>query len=874
MPTNNSFNLSSYWQEKLQEFYSGHVSDKRIQMRLEGEEQARFFLEKKLGNFDESDIKLFLDALNRDGWEEKERKDRFMPAFYGSLANQITGATNAFNKWSKRLWEAKESDINELLDEFWKKNEIAGAGTSLPTAILYLRDPEKYTIWLPKLEMGLKAIASFPLGKRRTASGYELFNQYSQQVRIKMGFSPAVMDILLSVAASESTTGKYSFENLYQEFLTTYMDTEQGQKHLQNYDKQRKTAKRNFEELLTKQKNGDDITDLVLLKCLPHADTAPNKEREAWIHVAPSITKDIKQWYEASNLVSPENWPRVAKAIFEFYTRCFTNPEGLTDHCQFFLQACPAKGFQLGMMTPFLNAIAPDYFTIVNNKPRQVINFFASKSFTNNLAEYPDINKVIFDFIKLKEEFFSETAEYNALLPDVFDQFCHWMVAVKKISFKEARIYKIAPGEQARKWEDWVSNGYVSIGWDELGDLSGLSKPEFEKRRNMVLSQHPERTKKGLNQVWQFVNIREGDRVIANKGKREILGFGTVIGPYYFVPNTQYGHRLPVVWDDLYRRQVDEASWSGTLQKIGSDRFEELKIAPIIETVVDGKSKGQVVDNNRKPFYSISQCSKEVGFDEEELEFWINGIIRKKQAIIYGPPGTGKTYVANLIADHLIGGGYGFKKIIQFHPEYSYQDFMQGIRPITKDGVLRYEMIPGVFYNFCKEAEKVGDSPCVLIIDEINRANLSRVFGELMYLLEYRDESVELPGGGSFDIPHNVRIIGTMNTADRSIALVDYALRRRFAFLKLEPKYHILEKYHEYTGFDAGRLIQILKEINAQIDDSNYELGISFFLNENLDDQIEDIWKMEIVPYLEEYFFDDSEKVNLFRWETIKPRIE
>src|SRR6056297_83458 len=868
MPSNTSQTISAYWQDKLNEFYANEVSDHRLQIRSQGEADAKSLLERKLGSFNKSDIKQFLEALNSDWWPDKERKDRFMPAFYGSLANQIADSLKGFNKWSKQLWELEDSKVGETLDQFWQKNEIAGAGTSLPTAILYLRDPEKYAIWLPTFEMGLKTIGPFNLGKRRTANGYNLFNRQFHQLRKQMDFSPQSMDIILSLAAKETASDKNSFENLFQEFLTTYLDIQEGQVHFQRYAKQRKEAADNFEQLKTKHKKGEEFTDFLLLKCLPHAETRPNRKRGAWTHVAPSITKDIKQWYENSGLVKPKDWPKITKTIYEFYDQCFKAPAKLKEHCKSFQQAIPAKGFQMGMLTPFLNAIDPDHFAIVNNKPRLVINYLNKASFSNNLSEYPDINQAIFNFIKSKEDLFSEVTESNALSSDVFDQFCHWMVAVKKFNFKESQVYKIAPGRDANKWNDWVANGYASIGWDELGDLSGLSKADFEKKRSQVLEQHSERTKKGLNQVWQFANIKEGDRIIANKGKKEILGFGTVIGPYYFVPNTEHGHRLPVIWDDLTRRSVDETSWSGTLQKISPSRFEELKNAPIIDEPDDGP-----VDERNK-LYTISKCAEDIGFDESELECWINGIIRKKQAIIYGPPGTGKTYVANLIADHLIGGGYGFKKIIQFHPEYAYQDFMQGIRPITKDGVLRYDMIPGVFYKFCKEAEKVGDSACVLIIDEINRANLSRVFGELMYLLEYREDFVELPGGGAFNIPHNVRIIGTMNTADRSIALVDYALRRRFAFLKLEPKYHILEKYHETTGFDAGLLIQILKEINTQIDDTNYELGISFFLTENLDDQIEDIWKMEIEPYLEEYFFDDREKINLFRWETIKPRLQ
>ena len=161
----------------------------------------------------------------------------------------------------------------------------------------------------------------------------------------------------------------------------------------------------------------------------------------------------------------------------------------------------------------------------------------------------------------------------------------------------------------------------------------------------------------------------------------------------------------------------------------------------------------------------------------------------------------------------------------------------------------------------------------MLIIDEINRANLARVFGELMYLLEYRDKGIPLAGGMRFSIPENVRIIGTMNTADRSIALVDFALRRRFAFLGLAPEYDVLLAYQRSRDFNAEGLIRVLRDINATINDKNYHLGISFFLTDNLTEKLEEIWKMEIEPYLEEYFFSQPEAVAKYRWDKAKDLI-
>ena len=271
-----------------------------------------------------------------------------------------------------------------------------------------------------------------------------------------------------------------------------------------------------------------------------------------------------------------------------------------------------------------------------------------------------------------------------------------------------------------------------------------------------------------------------------------------------------------------------------------------------------------------QPEYPLETCVQEIGLDQETLERWLRAIGRKGQAILYGPPGTGKTYVAERLAKHLVGGENGFVELFQFHPAYSYEDFIQGIRPQTKkDGGLEYPLVPGRFLKFCEKA-KGRTGCCVLILDEINRANLSRVFGELMYLLEYRDKKITLAGGEKFGIPSNVRLIGTMNTADRSIALVDHALRRRFAFLELYPNYDVLAKFHASNEFSATGLVETLKRVNQQIGDNHYKVGISFFLRPDIKDHIEDIWRMEIEPYLEEYFFDQSTKVDELRWAKVK----
>ena len=338
-----------------------------------------------------------------------------------------------------------------------------------------------------------------------------------------------------------------------------------------------------------------------------------------------------------------------------------------------------------------------------------------------------------------------------------------------------------------------------------------------------------------------------------------------------------YKRALTIISD--YFQNWKASNFRGFNQsEIAEALFDSKKKEILLRDGLSGPNKQENLNNdssvrNKNPQYSVKDLSNETGIEASIIEAWIRAINRKGQAIFYGPPGTGKTYLAEKLSKHLIGGGDGLSDLVQFHPAYSYEDFIQGIRPISNPGgSLSYPIVPGRFLEFCKKSEKLNDT-CVLIIDEVNRANLSRVFGELMYLLEYREREVPLASGGTLRVPQNVRIIGTMNTADRSIALVDHALRRRFAFLALTPNYQILRKYHLKTGFNPDALIAVLKQLNAQIGDPHYEIGISFFLRTNVAAQIGDIWRMEIEPYLEEYFFDQPERVNEFRWNKIQFKI-
>ncbi|MEB3343354.1 AAA family ATPase [Okeania sp.] len=528
------------------------------------------------------------------------------------------------------------------------------------------------------------------------------------------------------------------FIQLFQEFADSYPYSSEGLNHRASYEKQRQQGRRNFAEITTALKEGEDITELVRFKLLPHTDTPKNRQRGAWIHRTESNNIDLTEWFQWSTnkpWEKQEYWSVIAREIYIFVTLCITDDRKFLVACKNFSKLPNTGGFKVGKMTPILNALKPDNFLLINQKSTKVINYLSNTKYTQDLTEYPYINLTGHNLIL---ELAKEMQKQN--IPamrddDLFDMFCYWLVDVKKYNF---------PSEN--------------------------------------------------------------------------------------INNT----------DNIYETNQDEK---------------------INRTVT-----------HLQPEYTLTKCSQETCFPETKLAQWIRGIDRKKQAIFQGSPGTGKTFLAQKLAQYLTSEGDGFWEIIQFHPAYTYEDFIQGIRPQSEDGKLIYPVVPGRFLKFCQKAA-LCQNTCVLIIDEINRANLSQVFGELMYLLEYRDAEIFLAGSEElFSIPENVRIIGTMNTADRSIALVDHALRRRFAFITLFPNYEILRQYHEEIEeyFPIEQLVEILEAVNREINDPHYQVGVSFFLRRNIEEEIQDIWQMEIEPYLEEYFFAQPEKVDEFRWDKIK----
>ena len=255
----------------------------------------------------------------------------------------------------------------------------------------------------------------------------------------------------------------------------------------------------------------------------------------------------------------------------------------------------------------------------------------------------------------------------------------------------------------------------------------------------------------------------------------------------------------------------------------------------------------------------------------------------KKQVIFQGPPGTGKTYVARALARHLAGGD-GRVTFVQFHPSYAYEDFVQGFRPVQlNDGQAGFELRDGPLLRAAERAEDEQDADHYLIIDEINRANLGKVLGELYFLLEYREEKIRLQYADEsdepFSLPENLYVIGTMNTADRSIALVDLALRRRFSFVEFHPDEwpieDLLREWLDKHAPDMHEVADIVDAANRKLaagrpEDRHAAVGPSYFMKPGLTKKrARRIWKHDVLPYIEERLYGQHERLRDFDFDTL-----
>lgn len=424
--------------------------------------------------------------------------------------------------------------------------------------------------------------------------------------------------------------------------------------------------------------------------------------------------------------------------------------------------------------------------------------------------------------------------------------------------------------ENLSVWNEFYDSGIMAMGWGALGSLQDFKSQDTMKVKMKELFDDKLSYKNTSHALWQFVNeMKVDDIVFVKSGKHQLVGRGIVTSDYKFDierPN-EYKNIRQVNWT-----HKGEWSYPGQATKY---MFTDITAYGDYVKELAALFAGESIEEVEKsyPTYTREDFLSEVYIPEDEYDKLVGILSLKKNIILQGAPGVGKTFIAKRLAFSMMG----IKDIervmmVQFHQSYSYEDFIMGFRPSS----VGFELKRGAFYNFCKKAEIDSENDYFFVIDEINRGNLSKIFGELFMLIENDKRGLSLQllySDEVFSVPKNIYIIGMMNTADRSLAMLDYALRRRFAFFEIKPGF-TTEGFREYR-MDLGnerfdKLITCVEDLNNVIanDESLGEgfcIGHSYFCNlmpETIDDQVlSGIIEYELIPLLKEYWFDESEKV-------------
>ena len=426
------------------------------------------------------------------------------------------------------------------------------------------------------------------------------------------------------------------------------------------------------------------------------------------------------------------------------------------------------------------------------------------------------------------------------------------------LAINRRRYFQVSTNvhRQGDRWEDFRDNNWVYTGSRRSGRGWGSPAPD-EARRDYPLDEP-----------------QPGDVVLVRYGRKG-RGMGVVYRNDY-VERFAADSRLHVVW---LNRSPSAADLPGSTPIAAFSRAGETTVAAFrraAEYAPTFEALNRIApDPPPSNGMDIERLADELLLDADHLRTIQRLLEDKRQVILQGPPGTGKTYVAQKLAACLAGTQERVR-LVQFHPSYAYEDFVQGFRPTLVNGQPGFKLRDGPLLDVAERARGKPDALHFLVIDEINRGNLSKVFGELYFLLEYRDREMQLQYSDTlFALPKNLYVIGTMNTADRSIALVDLALRRRFHFVEFHPgKPPVAGLLGRWLERHAPQMVWVadaVERANRELDDRQAAIGPSYFMKDELDEEMVGlIWEHNVLPYIEEHLYGEHERLARFGLDALR----
>ena len=501
-----------------------------------------------------------------------------------------------------------------------------------------------------------------------------------------------------------------------------------------------------------------------------------------------------------------------------------------------------------------------------NNKKANGVTYLL---IVEKLHEFIKSNNEFVNFKELSHEAWKYANEVNEQLKSSEADMNDTLTSIDNDGI---RYWLYSPGSSSSsKWDLYSNNGLMGIGWGAIGDLTNYNSKNDMKKAMKELIDPKYTYTNAAHATWQFVNeMKPGDIIFVKNGLHKIVGRGVVESNYFFDETVGDGFKnlRKVRWTHIGEWEHPGQAAIKTLTDITRwpDYVNKLKQLFVDEEIVDDEEIEEELE-----VYNEALFLNDVFMNKSDYDILKSLISVKKNVILQGSPGVGKTYIAEKLAYSLLGKVDKDRiEFIQFHQSYCYEDFIEGFRP-SKDN--SFTLKKGIFYNFCMKALQDSENNYFFIIDEINRGNLSKIFGELFMLIEADKRNKELPllySGDKFKVPSNVYLIGLMNTADRSLAMLDYALRRRFAFFTIKPGFSSegFKKYQSSLNNDKfNKLVEMIEMLNQEIanDESlgeGFEIGHSYFCNfKNETSNISNIIEFELIPLLKEYWFDDPSKV-------------
>lgn len=527
-------------------------------------------------------------------------------------------------------------------------------------------------------------------------------------------------------------------------------------------------------------------------------------------------------------------------------------------------------------LTMILYWIAPDRFLNLDGRNRSYLSVLGFPENYPNL-DYSKYSKLMQDVRQKMDDHSIPCTSFPELSYAAFLNTPKKQETEKKNDGNTVSYWLYAPGEQAAFWDEYYQDGIMGLGWNKIGDLR-----EYRKQQDLIapLKQHygaDTSQKNSADMLYGFANeMKPGDIVFAKKGRSTIVGRGVVTSDYYYDGSRENHPHLRIVeWTHKGEWKTDSILAMKTLTNItkGTDLVKQLN------KLIDDNSFKQENPTDDTPLpkkeinepYTDKNFLEEVFVTEGDFGKLKNLLLRKKNLILQGAPGVGKTFAARRLAYAIMGEKDESRVMqVQFHQNYSYEDFVMGYKPNENGG---FYLSYGIFHKFCRRASIDKEHQYFFIIDEINRGNLSKIFGELLMLIEsdYRDKPIQLSyNDETFAVPSNIYIIGMMNTADRSLAMIDYALRRRFSFFEMKAGFETEAFDNDISKLKISKLKELINaiiELNKVIanDDSlgsGFCIGHSYLCNLKNDSDLESIVEYDIIPMLREYWFDNDERYN------------